>query len=466
MQIEYKKIIVCSNLFFCYNYIGDNMIKSDSRRIVPGDTFIAIKGKRVDGHDYIDAAIKNGATRIIASHGKYDVDTLIVKDTKLYLKNYLKKTYSDVIKKMTIIGVTGTNGKTTISYLVYQALNMMGLKCAMIGTLGFYLEDQVEVLQNTCPDLAINYELIINAYNNGYKYIVLEASSQGLKEDRLYGIKFDYAIFTNLTHDHLDYHKTMTDYCKSKQKLFHQLKSNGVGIINVDDVYYKFFKSKNTITYGFKKSDYQILNYNCSELIFRNKSVFKIEHSLIGKHNMYNLMATLIVLEKIGLNLKKSRDLIKKILPPDGRMDIINYNSNKIIIDYAHTPDAINQVINSLKNYNSLYAVFGCTGNRDRMKRPIMTRILSEKCKHIIITTDDLYDEDFEHIVKDMLNGLENDNYTICFDRKSAIEQAVYMLKDNDILLILGKGHEKYLKIKNSLIKFNDRETVLNIIKK
>lgn len=438
------------------------MIKSDSRRIKKGDTFIAIKGYREDGHKYIQQAIENGAQKIIAEHGNYEVETLIVKNTKEYYINYLETTYKNIIDKMTIIGITGTNGKTTISYLIYQSLNKLGKKCSMIGTLGYYKEKEEQTLANTCPNIGIIYELIVDSYNSGYKYIVLEASSQGLKEQRLYGVKFDYTIFTNLTHDHLDYHKTMDDYLNSKLLLFKALKPNGIGIVNIDDKYSNYFTSKNTLTYGFKKSDYKISDYK--ENNFRLNDI-EIKTKLLGKHNAYNITSTIIILEQLKINKEKIIKIIKELDPPNGRMEIINYKTNKIIVDYAHTPDAIEKVLNTLKNYKNIYAVFGCTGNRDRLKRPIMTKKLLDKCTKLIITEDDLYTEEFNNIVEDMIKNQKKQNYEIIENRKEAIKQGIKYLKEKDILLVLGKGHEKYIKIKNDLIKHNDKETILNIIK-
>lgn len=438
------------------------MIKSDSRKILEGDTFIAIKGYKFDGHNYIEEAIKNGAKKIIAEHGNYSVETIIVEDTKKYLKEYLKETYKNIIDEMTLIGITGTNGKTTISYLIYQALNKIGLKCAMIGTLGYYKEKEKSSLTNTCPDISTIYELIQDAHDSGYKYIVLEASSQGLKEERLYGVKFDYAIFTNLTHDHLDYHKSIEDYLNSKIKLFKALKPNGIGIVNIDDKYNKYFTTKNRITYGFNESDYQISNYENYKFNLNNQT---IKNNLIGKHNAYNIAATIIILDKLKIEKEKIINIIKELQAPNGRMEIHNYKTNKIIVDYAHTPDAIKKVLETIENYNNIYTVFGCTGNRDRLKRPIMTKLLLENSKKLIITQDDLYDEDFSHIVKDMLDNQTKNNYEIIENRKEAIKKGISYLKENDILLVLGKGHEKYIKIKNNLIKHNDTETILNIIK-
>lgn len=443
------------------NYNGDTMIRIDSRKVQENDTFIAIKGYKDDGHNYIEDAIKKGAKKIIAEHGKYSVETLIVDDTKEYLKEYIKNKYKKIINKITIIGITGTNGKTTISYLIYNALNSLGIKCSMIGTLGYYKNKKIQDLSNTCPDIATTYELILDSYKSDYKYIVLEASSQGLKEGRLYGIEFDYAIFTNLTHDHLDYHKNMQDYLSSKQILFSSLKPNGTAIVNIDDKYSNYFTHKNRITYGFSKSDYQITNYNEHSFRINNNL---IETKLLGKYNAYNLTATMIVLKKINIEKETIKKILKELDAPSGRMEIHKYKTNRIVIDYAHTPDAIKKVLETIKDYNNIYAVFGCTGNRDRLKRPIMTKLLLESCKKIIITEDDLYDEEFEHIVYDMLKSQKENNYEIIENRKSAIKKGIEMLENKDVLLILGKGHEEYIKKKNEYIKHNDAETVKKII--
>ena len=434
----------------------------NSKYIKKGDIFVALKGIKSDGHDFINDAISRGADEVVVEHGTYPVKTLIVSNTKEFLKDYLVNNYSSIFNDMVIIGITGTNGKTTTSYLIYQALNKLGIKCSMIGTLGYYKSEKVGDLYNTCPDLAMMYELLIDSYNSGYKCVVLEASSQGLAEDRLFGVKFDYAIFTNLTHDHLDYHKNVQNYVLSKKKLFSQLKDNGVGIVNGDDSYSKYFTCSNLITYGFNNCDYKIEKYSDYSFIFNN---IVVNHNLIGKYNAYNLMSSIIVLLKMGFDLNSILEVVKDISSPSGRMEVYNYLDNRIIVDYAHTPDAIENVLSSVKDYNKLYVVFGCTGNRDRAKRPIMTKLLLDKCDFCIITSDDLYDESFDSIVSDMLTGVDSNNYSVCPDRGSAIFKGISLLKSNDLLLVLGKGHESVIKIGSERIPFNDGECIRNIIK-
>ena len=440
------------------------MIKTDSRRIVKGDIFVALRGIKSDGHNYIEDAINNGCSMVICEYGSYSVPYLIVSDTREYLKQYIKDNYSKYINDMTIIGITGTNGKTTIASFIHQTLNKMGSKCSMIGTLGFYMDNKVCSLPNTCPDMALLYEYIIESYNNGYKCVVIEASSQGLDEDRLYGVLFDFAVFTNLTHDHLDYHGSIDNYIKAKQKLFSMLKSTGKSIINIDDPFYKNFYTDNAITYGFNQCDFCIEDYFENGFKFKyDDTKYEVLFDYVGKHNIYNMMVCIIVLYNLQFSFEKIMEVVKTVKLPKGRMEIYKYKSNKIIIDYAHTPDAIEKVLSSLSDYNKIYAVFGCTGNRDRDKRPIMTNLLLQKCEQVIITSDDLYDESFESIVSDMLSLRKSDNYDICYHRGLAIKKGISFLEKNDILLVLGKGHEEYIKIADKLIPFSDSKVVLDI---
>ena len=238
-------------------------IKYNSKEIKKGDIFIALKTNN-DGHKYVNDAIKNGASKVIVEYGEYDVETVKVKDTKEYLINYLYENYYDEIKELKLIGITGTNGKTTTSMLTHNLLNKLGKKCGYIGTNGFYIDKFIRKLPNTTPEIIDIYELLIECKNNGCEYVCLETSSHGLDQNRLYNIKFDYAVFTNLTHEHLGYHKTMENYSLAKQKLFSMLRNDKYALINGDDKYYNdFVKKDNTnILYGFTKGDYKITNFS------------------------------------------------------------------------------------------------------------------------------------------------------------------------------------------------------------
>ena len=444
-------------------------IKADSRRVKKGDIFVALRGVDGDGHRFIDSAIKNGASKVVAEEeGDYGVETLIVKDSRAYLNAYLESHYGNIIDEMNIIGVTGTNGKTTTAYLIYEALNKLNIKCAYIGTIGFYLDKKIASLDNTSPDLALMYEMLLKAHEKGYKYVVIEASSQGLSYGRLDTIKFDYALYTNLTQDHLDFHKTMENYALAKKKLFESLTHDGLGIINNDDDYVEYFRTKNSVTYGFTEADYQVTSYELTAhgTNFVINGVDNIQTKLIGKYNIYNVLLTYVFLDRIGVLKKDIIRVIGTLLPPPGRMDIIKYKDNSIIVDYAHTPDAMENIISTVKEITKgdIYIVFGCTGSRDRTKRPIMMNIALTNSKFTIVTSDDLHDEEFVNIVADMEEGVKQKNYAVYRDRRKAIEKGIELLNHGDVLLVLGKGHEEFIIDKNLKIPFNDHKVIESII--
>jgi len=444
-------------------------IQSDSRKIKQGDTFIALRGISSDGHDYIYKAIENGATKIIAEEGNYPVETLIVPDTRQYLNEYLSSHYDSKLNEMNIIAITGTNGKTTTAKLIHDSLNMLGSKTAYIGTIGFYIEEKVCDLPNTTVDICDTYALLMEAYDKGCNNVVMEISSHAASMGRVETLNFDYAIFTNLTQDHLDYHKTMGNYALAKQKVFDKLKIGGTAIINSDDKYNEYFlleKNKN-ITYGFEESDYKILDYamtnDSSIFTYKYKeNNYQIHSLLLGKYNIYNVLAVISLLSEMGLKYEQIHEVICKLKAPVGRMEIIKYNNNNIIIDYAHTPDAIEKVIGATKEFTdgNIYIVFGCTGDRDRIKRPIMTDIVAKASKYFIITNDDPHYEEPSDIVEDMVKDLEFNNYEVLLDREEAIIKGISLLEEKDALLILGKGHEEFMVIKDKKVPFNDRKTV------
>ena len=447
-------------------------IKSDSRKVKQGDIFVALKGISSNGDDYIESAIKNGASKIITeSDNIYSVETIKVEDSRKYLVDYLKNNYGKYIDEMNIIGITGTNGKTTTAYLIYQMLNKLNNKCAYIGTIGYYLENKVCSLPNTSPDICEMYDMIINAYDNGYKNIVMEVSSQGLAMGRLDSIKFNYALFTNLTQDHLDYHKTMKAYAKAKQHLFYNLKENGLSIINSDDESNHYYKIGNYVQYGINNNDYKIeeynLGYNINFKLNIKGNTYNVKSNLIGKYNMYNLLCAITTLHNMNIDIKDIINVVDNISAPPGRTDIINYKNNLIIIDYAHTPDAMENIYNLVNEINkgNIYTVFGCTGDRDRTKRPIMMRLATDNSKYVIYTSDDLHNEDFNRIVDDSINGINKNNYEIIMNRGKAIEKAMTLLKESDILLVLGKGHEEFIIVRDKKIPFNDKRYVEKLLK-
>ena len=383
---------------------------------------------------YIDDAINNGFKKIVVSKSKFKA----VKSTRKYLEKYLKKYYYKQIKDVILIGVTGTNGKTSTSYLIYQALNLAGIKCSYIGTIGFYLEKDIKKLNNTTPDICDLYEMIIESINCGCKAVVMEVSSHALKLGRVNTLKFDYAILTNITEDHLDFHKTYKDYYKTKMSIFKKLKKKGTKI-----------------------SDIKIENYDINNDYFKyNNKIYNTK--IKGEYNIKNIIPSIIILDKMNID---SRKIIPQLCLPPGRMQIIKFKNNNIIIDYAHTPDAMEKIISTVKimDHNKIITIFGCGGNREKEKRPKMGEIASLLSDYVILTNDNPRDENPKEIIREIKQNMNN-NYKIIYDRKKAIQEGIKMLKENDVLLILGKGHEEYQIIDNKKIFFSDLYTVYDII--
>lgn len=445
-------------------------IKTDSRKIVDGDTFIALRGINDDGHNYVEDAIKKGAKLVIVEEGVYDVDTLIVNDTHEYLVNYLKENYYDVIKNLKLIGMTGTNGKTTSCFILASSLNKLGIKCAYIGTIGFYIDEKITDLNNTTPDILEIYEMLLKCYNEGCKYVVMEVSSQALDMHRVDDVFFDYAVFTNLTKDHLDYHLDMKSYAEAKQKLFKQIKEDGYAIINIDDDYKNYFLLKNNtnLTYGFNEANYKISNYHIENDItkFTLNDTEEYETHLLGKYNVYNLTVMIIILKNIGIPYEAIKELAFTCTAPNGRMETIVNGTNKIIIDYAHTPDAVLKIVSATREFcnGKIITIIGCGGNRDKTKRPEMAKVATNLSDYVIFTSDNPRYEDPNLIIDDMLQKLDNKNYEIEINRYEAIKKGIQKLDENDILLVLGKGHETYQIIENEKYYFSDKDAVLDIL--
>lgn len=447
----------------------------DSRKIKPGQVFVAIKGYTVDGHKYVKNALEAGASYVVVEED-VDVDkskVIKVNNTLDYLKENLKKDYANELNELKIIGITGTNGKTTTAYLTYQMLESLKIKSAYLGTLGFISKDKTIITDNTTPEISTIYELLMEAKEMGYKVIVMEVSSHALDMNRLYGLHIDIGAFTNLTEDHLDYHKTMDNYLKAKLKILNLLSNNGTFIINNDDEYSKYFKEKykNTLSIGFSNSDYLIKNAEINpaetkiNFNYQNKD-YKVTTNLTSKFNVYNYMTALAIVNQYGFNIN---DIIKiNIKAPKGRCETHKVKNAYAVIDYAHTPDAVEKVINA---YNELkkkrvITIVGCGGDRDPLKRPIMGNIATTLSDYTILTSDNPRTEDPKKIIDDIVKGVKTKNYEVIEDRKTAIKKGLDMLEDEDILLILGKGHEDYQIIGREKIHLDDAEEVENYKKK
>lgn len=442
-------------------------IKTNSRKVKPGDTFVAIKGFTVDGHDYIEDAIKAGATKIVCEHGSYSVETLVVPSTKEWIQKYIVDNYKDEVNKLSIIGVTGTNGKTTTCFLTYQALKKLGVNAAYMGTIGFYYGDTKYELNNTTPEILDLYSYFIEALEQGVTDVVMEVSSHSLCEKRVEGLEFSEVAFTNLTEDHLDYHKTMENYLNAKLLILKQIKKDGVVIVNNDDDYGKYFKVGNYKTLGYSGDNYKILDYSQTDkgtlisFMVDGKN-YEVETNLRSKFNVYNYLTCLALLNNLGFSIDEIAEVTKSIYPPKGRCEQIAVNGGEAVIDYAHTPDAVDKIISAfLENKKGkVITIVGCGGDRDPLKRPIMGNIASEKSDYVIFTSDNPRTEDPKAILDDIIKGVRKDNYEVEIDRPTAIRKGLDMIGKNDVLLILGKGHEDYQIIGHTKHHLDDAEEV------
>ncbi len=429
----------------------------NSKYVKKGDYFLV----NSENDEYVKDAIKKGATKIVTELDTiYDIETIKVEN----VKEYLYKAYFDKIGKMTFVGVTGTNGKTTTCYLMHQMAKLLKIKSAYIGTIGFYLEDDIISLDNTTPSMDVLYNMLLDSYEKGVKIIFMEVSSHALKQERTYGLLFDAIGITNVTRDHLDYHKSMKDYIDSKKKLVGMTRGKKICVLNGNDKHYKKFLSKENknIIIGKKvKIKKMVMLTNGTKIIAKEKNKFSFDLDLVGLFNIYNFLMAYEIMKNLGydgdLILKKSNTLVE----PLGRMQKILYKKNVIFIDYAHTPDAVENVLKTIRKIQNkgIITIIGCGGDRDKAKRPIMANIACKNSDKVIFTNDNPRCEDERKIMKDILMGAVK-SYEVIYDRFDAIKRGMEQLDDEMILMILGKGHENYQIIGNVKHYFSDLETV------
>ncbi|GAB4164049.1 MAG: UDP-N-acetylmuramoyl-L-alanyl-D-glutamate--2,6-diaminopimelate ligase [Winogradskyella sp.] len=459
-----------------------NKIEFDSRKIVRDDVFVAIRGTLTDGHNYIVKAIANGATSIVCEvlpDALQDGITYIeVANSNQALAYMAANYYEHPSENLKLVGVTGTNGKTTVTSLLYQLFKKAGYKVGLLSTVKIMVDNTEHKTTHTTPDsLTINkYLKLMN--DEGVEFCFMEASSHGIHQSRTEGLKFAGGIFTNLSHDHLDYHKTFADYRNVKKSFFDQLHKNAFALSNIDDknglVMLQNTQAKK-FTYALKNyADFraQILENEFSGLLLKvNDS--ELWTKLIGSFNAYNILAIYGAAELLGLEKNEILRLISELENVSGRFQyFISEEKITAIVDYAHTPDALKNVletINSIRTKNEeLITVVGCGGDRDKTKRPKMAQIASALSTKVIFTSDNPRSEDPDAIIKDMESGVEPQNFkkTLSItDRKQAIKTACQMAEAKDIILIAGKGHETYQEIKGERFDFDDYKIVSDFLK-
>ncbi len=453
-----------------------NEVKTSGNEISNNGLFICLKGGSFDGHNYFKDAIKNGAKAIITQK---PLDTLvtqiIVKDTRIAYSMILANFYDNPQNKLKIIGVSGTNGKTSTTHLITAILMNYGKKCGLIGTLGIYYGKVYKESELTTPDPLTLYKVLSEMVEDGVEYVIMEVSAHASYYKKLYGINFEILAFTNLTQDHLDFFENIENYEKAKLDIFNSHKSKFI-VTNIDDETGKKIsrEHKNAISYGLNNpSDVFAVNIKQS-LVGTNfvinlfDKVFNVETNLIGLFNVYNTLCAVTVCALVGVPLKKAIDGLKDLKGISGRLENVYDKKFSVFIDYAHTPDGLEKSLKALKPYakGKIICVFGCGGNRDKIKRKIMGETAGKNADFLIITTDNPRYEEPMQIIYEIETGAKKTGvkYVLIEDRIEAIRYALSVAKDKDVVLIAGKGSEKYQEVLGIKKPYSDKETTLEII--
>jgi UDP-N-acetylmuramoyl-L-alanyl-D-glutamate--2,6-diaminopimelate ligase len=455
-----------------------NDLQIDSRKVKPGSCFIAIKGTVSDGHDYIETAISNGAVAIVCEtvpeiineNIHYTVVENSAKAAAIMAHNF----YGRVSEKIILVGVTGTNGKTTIATLLFKLFSSLGYKCGLISTVQNQIENQILPSTHTTPDPISLNQLLAKMYEDGCSHVFMEVSSHAIHQHRVEDLQFAGGIFSNITHDHLDYHKTFDEYIRVKKSFFDSLPATSFALSNADD----------------KRGSIMLQNTKAKKYLYSLKTMadfkgriiedsllglelmiddLEVHFRLIGTFNAYNLLAVYGAAICMGENKEKVLQILSNTSGAEGRFDYMVSSKEKIvgIVDYAHTPDALINVLATIKNLRQeeekIITVVGCGGNRDRTKRPEMAAVACEYSDKIIFTSDNPRNEDADEIIKEMEAGVPITARRKCIsitDRKEAIKTAVTLADKKDIILLAGKGHEKYQDIKGVKKHFDDKEVL------
>lgn len=447
-------------------------IAFDSRNVKPGFVFFAISGSSSNGNDFINDAIQNGAILIVTEQEQTQataVPTMVVRSVKKALALISHRFFHEPSKKLNLVGVTGTNGKTSVTHMIHYIYEALGTNSGLIGT-NSYKVPGAKATTNTTPMSSILNEMLNSSYENQMKDVIMEVSSHGIKENRVDHIDFSTFIFTNLSEDHLDYHKNMDDYMWTKMRPFIALSADKKAIVNLDDPcgpYYCDVTIAQTWTYGLQstadlsaRNIEQSLSGSTFDLYYKGFFACQVKTPYFGIYNVYNALAVLAYFASEGYHPQRIALLFQSLPTIEGRFDTFKTRSGiYVVVDYAHTPDAVENVLKSLSAVaeGNVITVLGAGGDRDKSKRAPMGKAALANSKHVILTSDNPRSEDPHNIIYDMLMGNVRQNYTLCIDREIAIEKALKMAKPNDVVILLGKGHEKTQTIKEKKIRFCDK---------
>ena len=453
-------------------------IQYDSRKVKLGDLFFCISGFKTDGHRFAEAAIAGGAAALMVTRKlDYDIPQVLVEDDRLAMAQIACRYYGNPAKKLTMIGVTGTNGKTTITYMLKSALEKAGKKVGLIGTIHNMIGDEIIKTEHTTPEAPDLNALLAHMVEAGCDALVIEVSSHSLALKRVAGIAFDMGIFTNLTQDHLDFHTDFDDYAAAKAKLFEASKKC---VLNVDDAAYKTMQAAangDVKLYGVKNQadytavDIEVTPESLSFNYYKNSElVKKLNMHVTGYFNAYNALAVLGALDMLGVDERAGIAALEAMHAVDGRCQVLPTGDKgfSVILDYAHTPDSLESTISSVRRFakGRIITVFGCGGDRDAKKRPIMGEISGRLSDYSVITSDNPRTEDPFKILDQIEVGMKQTkgDYTVIENRKEAMRYAMQMAKQDDIVILAGKGHETYQEINGVKYDFDEKKVVKDLL--
>ena len=459
-------------------------IRYDSRKVEQGDMFIAIVGFKTDGHNYIATAIDNGAKVIVMEEGKVDINlirnditVIIAKDTRKFMALAACNFYNHPSRDFKLVGITGTKGKTTTSFMIKSILEKAGRKVGLIGTIANMIGKEEVEASRTTPESVDLQKLFREMADKECDVVVMEVSSHALALDRVYGTSFDIGVFTNLSEDHMDFHENFENYLAAKAKLFTMCKE---GFVNCDDMYARKLMDmatcENMTTYGIDNNpfvsarDIIITNSYSDFKMSMNRTLQRIKVGIPGRFTVYNALAAVCVTAKLGCGIDNMIEGLEAVKVP-GRSEIVPTTKEFVVmVDYAHTPDSLENILRAVKIYTRgrVICVFGCGGDRDTIKRPMMGEIAGKLADYTVITSDNPRTEEPGAIIAQIEEGIKNTKgkYKIVQNRKKAIEHALRYARKNDIVVIAGKGHETYQEINGEKQHFDDREVAAAVLKR